>query len=56
MLTGLYGLDEDGVNAKIKDVDNQYFIKSKWKEENTGVDITTPGPLAKPVKDECPRL
>jgi putative ABC transport system permease protein len=56
MLTGLYGLDEDEVNAKIEDVDNQCFIKSKWKEENTGVDITTLGPLSKTVKMNTPRL
>ncbi len=49
-------LDEKGVNTDIKNIQSQYVIKSKWKQENLGADITTLGPLAKTMKDEYPGL
>ncbi len=56
MVIGVYVLKQENVNAHIKNINNQYVIKSKWKKENTGYDITTLGPLAKTMKDEYPRL
>src|SRR5450755_3718799 len=56
LIIGVYVLDQESVNAHIKKANNQYVIKSKWKQENMGPDITTLGPLAKTMKDEYPDL
>ncbi|HMG68784.1 MAG TPA: ABC transporter permease, partial [Chitinophagaceae bacterium] len=56
MLIGAYIFNEESVNTTIKNVNNQYVIKSKWKQENSGIDITTLGPLAKTMKEEYPDL
>jgi ABC-type antimicrobial peptide transport system permease subunit len=56
MLIGVFVLDEESVNADIKNINSQYIIKSKWKSDNMGIDITTLGPLAKTMKDEYPSL
>lgn len=56
LLIGVFVLDEQMVNSNIKDVKNQYVVKSKWSKENLGSDITTLGPLAKTMKDEYPGL
>jgi len=56
MIIGVFVLDEEGVNGDIKNLNSQYIVKSKWKSDNMGVDITTLGPLAKTMKDEYPTL
>ncbi|MGZ3822002.1 MAG: ABC transporter permease, partial [Mucilaginibacter sp.] len=56
LLIGIYVLNEESVNSNIKNIDNQYVIKSNWKQENLGLAITTLGPLAKTVKEEYPNL
>ena len=56
LLIGIYVLNAEGVNSGIRNIDNQYVIKSKWKEDNQGIPITTLGPLAKTMKDEYPNL
>jgi putative ABC transport system permease protein len=56
MIIGVYILKQENINSNIKDVNNQYLLKSKWKQENMGYDITTLGPLAKTMKDEYPGL
>ncbi len=56
MLIGIYVINEKRVNASLRNINNQYVIKSKWKQENMGIDITTLGPLAKTMKDEYPGL
>jgi putative ABC transport system permease protein len=56
MIIGVYVLNQENVNASIKNLNNQYVIKSKWKRENSGYDITTLGPLAKTMKDDYPGL
>ncbi|MDB5134791.1 MAG: hypothetical protein JWP37_1394 [Mucilaginibacter sp.] len=56
LLIGIYVLNEESVNSGIKNIDNQYVIKSNWKQENLGLAVTTLGPLAKTVKDEYPNL
>jgi len=56
LLIGVYVLNAEGVNSGIRNVDNQYVIKSKWKQDNQGIPITTLGPLAKTMKDEYPNL
>jgi ABC-type antimicrobial peptide transport system permease subunit len=56
MLIGIYILNEESVNTNLKNVDNQYIIKSKWNTKDMGLDITTLGPLAKTLKTEYPNL
>ncbi len=56
IIIGVYILNEEAVNTNLKDVANQYIIKSKWKTKDMGLDITTLGPLAKTLKTEYPNL
>src|SRR6266566_3883240 len=56
MLIGMYVLNEKEVDAGIKNIRNQYVLKSEWKQENMGAAITTLGPLARTMKDEYPDL
>jgi putative ABC transport system permease protein len=56
MIIGMYVLQQENVNHTLKNADNQYFIKSKWKEKDLGLDITSISPLAKTLKEEYPAL
>src|SRR5437773_101310 len=56
MIIGIYVLNEKRVNVNLRNLNDQYVIKSKWKQENMGIDLTTLGPLAKSMKDEYPNL
>lgn len=56
IIIGVYVLNEEGVNGELKNVENQYIIKSKWKTKDMGLDITTLGPLAKTLRTEYPNL
>ena len=56
MTIGIYILNQEAVNSHLKNVENQYIIKSKWKTKDMGLDITTLGPLAKTLKTEYPNL
>ncbi|HLK31220.1 MAG TPA: ABC transporter permease [Puia sp.] len=56
MIIGVYVMNQQDVNQSIKDVRNQYLVKSKWKVKEMGMDITTFGPLAKMAKEEYPTL
>lgn len=56
LLIGVYIIKEKKVNAGLRNIANQYLIKSKWKVNNMGLDITTIGPLAKAMKEEYPNL
>jgi putative ABC transport system permease protein len=56
MIIGFYVRDQEGVNGGIRDVGNQYMIRSKWKVKGLGLDITTIGPLAKTMKEDYPAL
>ena len=56
MIIGIYILKEQSVNRDLKNVENQYIIKSKWKLKDMGLDITTLGPLAKTLKTEYPDI
>ena len=56
MVIGVYIISQKKVNASIKNVDNQYFIKSNWKVKNMGLPITTVAPLAKTLKQKYPGL
>jgi putative ABC transport system permease protein len=56
MIIGVYVLRQEGVNGDIKDLQNQYIIKSKWKVKEMGLDFTSIGPLAKTMAAEYPSL
>ncbi|MEP6597013.1 MAG: ABC transporter permease, partial [Ginsengibacter sp.] len=56
LLIGAYVWNELQVNKKLRNAKNQYFLKSKWKDLNTGPDITTLGPLSKRLKQDYPTL
>ncbi len=55
-LIGAYVWGELQVNKHLKNANNQYFLKSEWKDPNMGNDITTFGPLAKTLKDDYPGI
>jgi putative ABC transport system permease protein len=52
LIIGVYVLNQENVDAHLRNSHQQYVIKSRWKQENMGPDITTLGPLAKTMKDE----
>ncbi|HYK47585.1 MAG TPA: ABC transporter permease, partial [Parafilimonas sp.] len=56
LIIGVYVLNQYSINTSLKNVSNQYIIKSDWKVKEMGLDITTLGPLAKTLKDEYPGL
>lgn len=56
MLIGIYILNQWNVNHNLKNYEQQYVIKSKWKIKDMGLPITTMGPLAKALKEEYPNL
>ncbi len=56
MMIGIYILNQETVNSRLKNVGSQYIIKSKWKTKDMGLDLTTLGPLAKTLKTEYPSL
>jgi ABC-type antimicrobial peptide transport system permease subunit len=56
MIIGVYILNQEAVNSHLRNVENQYIIKSKWKTKDMGLDITTLGPLAKTLRTEYPNL
>lgn len=56
IIIGTYILNQEAVNSHLKNLENQYILKSKWKTKDMGLDITTLGPLAKTLKAEYPNL
>jgi ABC-type antimicrobial peptide transport system permease subunit len=56
MLIGVYILNQKSVNSELRNISNQYAIKSKWKVKDMGLPLTTMGPLAKTIKDDYPHL
>jgi putative ABC transport system permease protein len=56
MLIGEYIIHEKRVNADVRNVAQQYIIKSNWKVKEMGLDFTTLGPLAQTLKTEYPSL
>ena len=56
MLIWKYIAQEKKVNQTLRNSENQYLIKSKWKVKDLGMPITTVAPLAKALKEEYPGL
>jgi putative ABC transport system permease protein len=55
-LIGSYVWGELQVNSSLKNADNQYILRSNWKEPDMGVDIATIGPLGRVLKEQYPGL
>ncbi len=56
MLIAAYVVGEKNVNTTLRNIDGQYHIKSKWRVENMGMEITSFSPLAKALQEEYPHL
>jgi len=56
LIIGIYVLGQYNINASLKNVNNQYIVKSNWKVKEMGLDITTFGPLPKTLKEDYPSL
>ncbi|MBL7699268.1 MAG: ABC transporter permease [Chitinophagaceae bacterium] len=56
MVIGIFVLQQYSVNGSLKNVDRQYIIKSKWKQREMGLEITTIPALARALKEEYPNL
>ena len=56
LIIGIYVLGQYNINTSLKNVNNQYIIKSNWEVKEMGLDITTFGPLPKILKEEYPLL
>ena len=55
-LIGAFVWGEWRINRDLRNADQQYFLKSEWKDPNIGPDITTLGPLATELKAKYPNL
>ena len=56
MVIGMYVFTQRDINSHLGDVDNQYMLKSIFKQKDLGLDITTISPLAKAAKEAYPSL
>ncbi len=56
LLVGSFVWSELQVNSKLKNADNQYIIRSKWKQPGLGYEDVTVAPLGKKLKEEYPGL
>ncbi len=56
LLIGAYAWGEWQVNRQLRHADRQYFLTSRWKDPNMGLEITTAAPLGKLLKEQYPHL
>ncbi|ULT27414.1 ABC transporter permease [Sphingobacterium sp. E70] len=56
LLVGAYVWDVQQVNSKIKNIDQQFLLQSKYKKEGFGINLTTIGALPKALYEEYPNL
>jgi putative ABC transport system permease protein len=56
LLIGSYITHEKSINSGLRNVSNQYMLKSNWKEKDLGLDITVPGMAARAIKEAYPNL
>src|SRR5688500_16282256 len=56
LLIGAYIYGELRVNESLNENDRTYLVRSKWKKPDMGLDLTTPAPLAKTLKENFPDL
>ncbi|MCE7069787.1 ABC transporter permease [Dyadobacter sp. CY327] len=51
-----YVWGEMRVNSDLRNADNQYIVRSKWKNPDMGIDMATLGPLGATLKADYPGL
>lgn len=56
IIIGVYVLNQQGVNSKLRHADRQFYIKTAWKEKDLGSEIVTISPWAKAIKEAYPQL
>lgn len=56
LLISAYVWSEVQVNRSLRNAKQQYFLQSKWKDDNMGIAITTLAPVAKRLKEDYPTL
>ncbi|PWV53667.1 ABC transporter permease [Chitinophaga sp. S165] len=56
LLIAVYIWEEKQVNGNLKDLQQQYFLQSAWKDDNMYMPLITPAPLAKALKEQYPTL
>ncbi len=56
LLISAYVWSEVQVNRNLRNAKQQYFLQSKWKDDNMGIAITTLAPVAKRLKEVYPTL
>ena len=47
---------EINVNKELRNADNQYIVRSRWKNPDMGIDLATLGPLGATLKADYPHL
>ncbi|UEG54485.1 ABC transporter permease [Mucilaginibacter daejeonensis] len=56
LLMASYVWSELQVNSRLRNVDQQYLISSKWKDPDMGIDFTTVAQLPQALKENYPHL
>lgn len=56
IVIGVYVLNQENINNNLNNVNNQYFLKTIFKQKDLGLDLVTVSPLAKAAKEEYPTL
>ncbi|MBC7891941.1 MAG: ABC transporter permease [Sphingobacteriaceae bacterium] len=56
LLIGSYAWSEYRVNRDLRHADRQFLLKSEWKEQNLGLEITSLAPLARTLREKYPSL
>src|SRR6476620_10619881 len=52
MIIGVYVLNQEDVNSNLSNLEDQYLLKSNYKQKDLGLDIVSISPLAKTAKEE----
>ena len=55
-LTASFIWGEIQVNRHLRNAENQYIVRSRWKNPDMGIDFATLGPLGKTLKENYPEL
>ena len=56
LLVAAFAGSEWNVNRQLRHADRLYYLISEWKNPDEGIPITTPGPLARRLKEDYPGL
>jgi putative ABC transport system permease protein len=56
LIIAVYVWQESNTNGELRNADNQYIIKSSWKDEGMGYDISTLAALPEALKRNYPNL